>query len=259
MPPTENPAPHDELSSSEIEEAYQQALEAISAAEAEVGRALSEVSEPSDVDDAPPLSIGHGVFDGSDPTRVDGSQEPTVIESHDSGRRIQPKQIIEAALFVGGMSLTARRLATLLRGDFDTAFVERTIDDLNQEYEQQRRPCVIELREGGYQLHLKSEFTAVQQRVFNMGPREVRLSQDALELLALVAYNQPITRSDVEQTGRRNGMTVLRQLIRRQLVAVERNPDDPQDIRYRTSERFLQVFGLNDLSELPQAELLDLK
>jgi segregation and condensation protein B len=82
----------------------------------------------------------------------------------------------------------------------------------------------------------------------------VRLSQDVLEVLALVAYQQPISQADIEAHGKQNAGNLLRQLLRRDLVAFERGSGGRKDVRYHTTARFLSVFGLGSLDELPQAE-----
>jgi segregation and condensation protein B len=90
--------------------------------------------------------------------------------------------------------------------------------------------------------------------VYGLGPKDVKLSQDALEVLALVAYQQPVTRVDVEATGKPNAAALLRQLLRRELIRLERGDGSADDVRYFTTSRFLQLFGLASLDDLPRAE-----
>jgi len=150
--------------------------------------------------------------------------------------------------------LTAKKICALLRGSFDSAFVERSIDELNDAYAAQGRPYDIRLGDGGYRLELRAEYDRLRHRVFGSGPREVRLSQDVLEVLALVAYQQPISQADIESHGKQNAGNLLRQLLRRDLIAFERGTGGRKDVRYHTTARFLSVFGLGSLEELPQAE-----
>jgi segregation and condensation protein B len=173
--------------------------------------------------------------------------------------RVTPRQIIEAALFVGGAPLTAKRLGSILGGEFDHEFVDRTIEDLNQLYGRQARPYEVRLGEGGYRLQLRPEFDRIRHRVYGLGPKEVKLSQEALELLALVAYKQPISPEEIEECGRPNAGGVLRQLLRRELIAIHRAEDDPKAVKYATTPRFLQLFGLTEIDELPRADELSLK
>jgi segregation and condensation protein B len=175
-------------------------------------------------------------------------------ESPEQHLNVSPAQVIEAALFVGGGPLTARKIAGLLRGSQQAKDVEQTIDDLNDAYVAQARPYEIRLGDGGYRLELRPEYDRLRHRVYGSGPREVRLSQDVLEVLALVAYRQPITEKEIEGHGKQNAGNLLRQLLRRDLIAFERGPGGRKDLHYHTTARFLSVFGLGTLEELPQAE-----
>ena len=187
-----------------------------------------------------------------------GARRPKV-EAESEEARVSPAQVIEAVLFVGGPPLTARKLAGLLRGSNDVTAVERTIDELNQEYAAQDRPYEIRLGDGGYRIDLRPEFERLRLRVFGGGPREVRLSQELLEVLALVAYQQPISVAEIEELGRKNPESHLRQLLRRELIALRRSESNPKEVRYHTTSRFLSLFGLGSLDELPQPEDVELK
>src|SRR5690606_2973054 len=110
----------------------------------------------------------------------------------------------------------------------------------------------IRCEEGLYRLGLRSEFETLRRRVYGLGPKEVKLSQDALEVLSMIAYRQPIARTELETIRDGNAGGTLRQLVRRQLVAVGRGEGD--DVVYTTTPRFLEVFGIADLEELPRGD-----
>lgn len=167
--------------------------------------------------------------------------------------RVTERQVIEAALFVGGKPLTTKKLRQLLQADKALDVVNRSIDTLNQQYRSEERPYEIVLAEGGYRLVLRPEFESVRSRVFGLGPKDVKLSQEVLEILALVAYWQPISKQEIEEAGKANAAGIIRQLLRRELIAIERGEDGRNDIRYHTTDRFLSVFGLSTLDELPKA------
>jgi chromosome segregation and condensation protein ScpB len=171
-----------------------------------------------------------------------------------SAETITPAQVIEGALFVGGGPLSAGKLYALLRGTIALEDVPELIDDLNDLYASQNRPYEIRLGDGGYVLDLCPDYEKLRHRVFGQGPREVRLTQDQLEVLALVAYRQPISEAGIAALGRPEAGNVLRQLLRRELVSLERGEQGPKDVTYHTTERFLSVFGLASLAELPQPE-----
>lgn len=187
------------------------------------------------------------------------ASQPLEIPGLDDRQQISPTQVIEAALFVGGGPLTARRLCALLRGTFEPSFIDQTIDAMNQQYAAEARPYEIRLGDGGYRMELRPEHERIRNRVYGVGPREVRLSQEALEVLAFVAYKQPVTRPQLEAVGQSNAGTLLRQLLRRELIALERGENGRDDVSYVTTARFLSLFGLGSLNELPQPEDVDLK
>ena len=88
----------------------------------------------------------------------------------------------------------------------------------------------------------------------------MRLSQETLEILALVAYRQPISRQRTEEIAKRNAGSAPRQLVERGLLVPERSEGVPlEEVQYRTSPRFLQLFGMARLDDLPQIEDLDYK
>jgi len=103
-------------------------------------------------------------------------------------------------------------------------------------------------------MQLRAAFQRVSDRVHGYGPKEVKLSQDALEILALVAYRQPISKEQLDECGKSNWTGIVRQLLRRELIGLNR---ETEDVTYHTTSRFLQVFGLGSLNDLPHPEDLD--
>lgn len=269
----------DEWSGDDIEEAYQKALAAMDDVpwEAEAPEPAPGPGDAASADDATrPIETEMGAttvasdvpstpFPGAEAShrenskRADGPRLARGTERASNNElsehsQVTPAQVIEAALFVGGGALSAKKICGLLRGSFDPAFVTKTIEELNEQYRAEGRPYEVILGDGGYRLELCSEFEKVRQRVYGSGPREVKLSQDVLEVLALVAYRQPISQPEVESHGKQNAGNVLRQLLRRDLVSIQRGEGGRKDIRYLTTPRFLQVFGLGSLDELPQPD-----
>jgi segregation and condensation protein B len=176
-----------------------------------------------------------------------------------AGPNVTPQQVLEAALFVGGVDLTLKRLCSLLNEEFLPDAVERFIHELNERYEAEGRPYEIRFGTGGYRMHLRADFDAVRNRVFGLGPREVKLSQEALEVLSLIAYQQPIGGDRITELRGANAAAVVRQLLRRELIALERSEADSQDVRYCTTPRFLQAFGMHTLGDLPHVDDLEFK
>ena len=257
----------------DLERLYQQALDAMEAVDSGLNRASEALNDSEEAEAVESSDVGANrqittaEADGrpsssSEVVSLDQSERPHQAvgpQADEADSRVTPAQIIESALFVGGVPLTTKRLCGLLRGDFDPDFVDATIDDLNARYAGENRPYEIRFGEGGFRLELRQEFERVRNRVFGLGPKEIKLSQETLEVLALVAYKQPVSRQQIEQIGKHNAGGVLSQLLRRELIGILRPQDNPKEVNYHTTPRFLQVFGLRHLDELPLAEELNLK
>jgi len=244
----------------DIELAYREALKSIDEAEQQVGSAFKELVQedtPAYEDEAAFASIGDALADDL----AQESESTTLDETVQDGPvRVSPRAVIEAALFVGGdVALTARRLASLIGKDSDGRLAVKLIDELNADYATENRPYEIRLHEGGFRMELKEKFANVQMKVFGLGPREVRLSPEVLEVLAFIAYNQPVSKQDLATIRQRNALTHVRKLIRLQVVEVKRSGSRRHDIVYRTGQRFLDLFGLADLTDLPQADVFNFK
>jgi segregation and condensation protein B len=164
------------------------------------------------------------------------------------------ERIVEALLFIGGAPLTAARAGEAVRGLTAEQFVE-AVARLNRAYREQGRPYRILPREHGYELALRPAFRAVRDRLHG-GAREARLSQPALDTLALVAYRQPVTRHEVDSLRGADSLALLRQLVRLGLVSVQRGDPLQQEVCYGTTPRFLRLFGLRNLDDLPRLQEL---
>jgi len=162
-----------------------------------------------------------------------------------------PLQIIEAMLFVGGQPLSAARAVESIRGLEMEQFRE-AIDLLNRVYRLQNRPYTIASNEQGYTLVLRPRFRGLKERLYG-GPREARLTQAALDVLSLVAYRQPILKNELDSIRGNESGTILRQLIRLGLISVvQRAESSKREVSYGTTARFLELFNLKSLDDLPQ-------
>jgi segregation and condensation protein B len=162
------------------------------------------------------------------------------------------RRIVEAMLFLGGAPLTAARATEAVRGLTAEQFRD-ILDELNREYRQQGRPYRIQLRAQGCELVLQPRFRGVLDRLYG-STREARLSPAALDVLALVAYRQPITKQEVESLRGADSGATLRQLVRLGLVALQRGEADQHEVTYSTTSRFLTLFQLRSLDDLPRTQ-----
>ena len=259
------PFPEQDFAVEDIELAYRQALVALDAAERQVGSVMVDIVEPAasirgeDESVAEGFSIGAQLAEDLKSTAeaAEASGNAVLVEGL---RRVSPREVIEGAVFVGGdVALTARRLASLIGQDVDNRVAVSLVDSLNQSYQRENRPYEIRLHEGGYRLELREEFLDVSARSFGTGPRDVKLSPETLEVLAFVAWNQPVDKEQVEAIGRQNSMSVLRQLLRLQLVELQRNGTKRTDVLYVTTAKFLKLFGLKSIADLPTADIFSFK
>jgi segregation and condensation protein B len=162
---------------------------------------------------------------------------------------------LEAVLFLAREPLSLRKLAQL--ANLADATEARTLlGQLRERYDE--RGCAFQVTQvaGGYQLLSRREF-ASWLRPQAAQEREIRLSSPALETLAVVAYRQPVLRAEVEAIRGVACGEILRQLMDRELLRiVGRSEELGRPLRYGTTKRFLQVFGLCSLEELPWAHPL---
>ncbi len=174
-------------------------------------------------------------------------------EPHASGSEApDPYALIEACLFVGGPPLSAARIAQSLAGS-DHETVVRAVAQLNHAYHRQGRPYEIRRVGSGYQMTLRPQFARIARRVAGQS-RQVRLSQAAVEVLSLVAYNQPVTAHDVDAVRGTDSSAILRQLRRRNLIDTVGHAERGRAAQYGTTRRFLELFHLAGLDELPRVE-----
>lgn len=176
--------------------------------------------------------------------------------SHDPCE-ICPRSVVEAMLFVGrpdNHSLSARELAAAMRG-VSPSEIDAAVAELNAMYARDSAPYEIVDSGAGYRMVLRKEFGRMRDK-FHGRVREAKLSPAAVEVLSIVAYHQPITAEAVcELRGVPSG-AALATLVRRKLVRLDRPADSSAKPQYVTTERFLRLFGLENINALPRSEEL---
>jgi segregation and condensation protein B len=165
------------------------------------------------------------------------------------------KTIVEALLFAAEEPLSARRMAELV-DDGTPALVEDLVAELNADYLREDRAFRIQEVAGGWRLVTRPEFARWVRRMRETG-RPTRLSQAALETLAIVAYKQPVTRSELESIRGVSVDAVIQTLVDRALVTIVGRAEGlGRPLLYGTSDLFLEYFGLPGLDALPKPEEL---
>ena len=221
-----------EFSLNQLSEAYAEVIEAQTGVKHTVG-----VPNQSDAGER---ELGQAVVDDS----VDDN----------AGCPISPESIVESILFVGAprdVKLNSRKIAAALR-DVSPKEVTKIVSELNRRYEKDNAAYRIKVDGGVFEMVLDPKLNDFQQEFFGRN-REVRLSQAAIEVMAVVAYNQPITREQVEVLRAKPSGGVLKQLLKRQLLEETRDEKNPKITYYCTAERFLDLFELEELADLPQS------
>lgn len=163
--------------------------------------------------------------------------------------RSQQKQIVEALIVAAGEPVSAARLAEIVPG-LEASDVPGLVAELRGEYEAQGRALEIWEVAGGYQLRTHAS-VAPYLRLLHR-ERAVRLTRAALETLAVIAYRQPVTRAEVEHVRGVEAGPVLKSLVDRKLARIAGHREVPgRPLVYATTKRFLEVFGLPRLDDLP--------
>lgn len=160
------------------------------------------------------------------------------------------KTIIEGLLFASAEPLSLSRLQSVLDG-MERSTIKEAIEELRRDYEFSGRAFRLEEVGGGYQLRTIPELAPWIRRLSRH--TVPRLSNASLETLAVIAYRQPVTRAEVEHIRGVDCGAVIRGLLEKGLVKILGRKDVPgRPLLYGTSRKFLEVFGLKDLSSLPQ-------
>lgn len=159
---------------------------------------------------------------------------------------------IEALLFVSDEPVSATRIATVLEST--SARAEAALAQIAEEYASAERGFQLRQVAGGWRLYTHPAYhDQIEQYVLSWDTR--RLSQAALEALAVIAYHQPVTRAGVNAVRGVNSEAVISSLVEKALVReAGRDRDQGNAILYVTTRTFLEKFGLKNLTELPPLE-----
>jgi segregation and condensation protein B len=169
---------------------------------------------------------------------------------------VTPLSILEALLFVGrpdSGAIDADTVAGMMRG-VRSAEIEQLVAELNELYAADGHVMRIVASGEGYHMQLAEQYANVADRFYGR-VREIKLTQAAIDCLAIVAYRPGITREEIDlQRGQPCG-SIINQLVRRQLLEMKREGTKKSRVtRYYPTERMLKLAGMESLDELPLAE-----
>jgi segregation and condensation protein B len=159
------------------------------------------------------------------------------------------KSIVESLLFISDVPLTIDRLCAILE-EYEKGDVRSALDLLGEEYSREGRGICLAEVAGGYQLRSCPENADFIRRLVR--GKTYKFSRSALETLAMIAYRQPITRTEVEYLRGVDSGAVLKTLLEKKMVRILGKKDIPgKPLIYGTTREFLELFSLPDLASLP--------
>lgn len=160
------------------------------------------------------------------------------------------KMIIEALLYAAEKPLSAKEIRTVLP-DAKESDITGALEVLRYEYESLERSFALKEVANGYQFRSRSEYAPYIMKMLQKSPS--RLSKAAMETLAIIAYKQPILRHEIERFRGVDVGGILRTLLEKELIKIMGRKDLPgRPLIYGTSKRFLEVFDLKNISDLPR-------
>ena len=177
------------------------------------------------------------------------------VAKDDADHELTTEQVVEAILFAADTPLTPAKIVSIL-GVGSARDARKHIETLNKRYAEGRAAFRIENIAGGYQLLTLPAYNRWVRRL-KQSRQDSKLSQAAMETLSVVAYKQPVVRADIEAIRGVGAGEMLNRLRELGLIKiVGRAEDVGRPMLYGTTKRFLEVFGLSGLDDLPEVEEL---
>jgi segregation and condensation protein B len=181
-------------------------------------------------------------------------EEQTDLPQTSEDGELTMESVVEAVLFASDESLTAARLGDIVGTSVKQ--VRQHVQNLNDKYQANNNAFRVEQIAGGYQMLTLSDYNAWLKKLLR-ARSDSKLSPAALETLAIIAYKQPVIRADVEAIRGVQVGEVIRNLMYKGLVKIIGRAEVlGRPMLYGTTRKFLEVFGLNSLKDLPKIEEL---
>ena len=166
--------------------------------------------------------------------------------------REELKSIVENVLLAADQPINASELSKIFLDGTDKAELQSILDELKEEYSSHNLQ-VTEVADG-YQLCTRHEYNDYIRKFLKLD-RSTRLSQPSLDTLSIIAYKQPLTRQEVDEIRGVDSSGVIKTLLEKKVIGPAGRKKVPgRPIMYRTTQKFLEYFGLKDLSDLPTLE-----
>jgi len=166
--------------------------------------------------------------------------------------REELKSVVENVLLAADQPINASELSKIFIDGTDKDQLQSILDELKEEYNS-RNLQIMEVADG-YQLCTRHEFNDFIRKYLKLD-RSTRLSQPSLDTLSIIAYKQPLTRQEVDDIRGVDSSGVMKTLLEKKVIGPAGRKKVPgRPIMYRTTQKFLEYFGLKDLSDLPTLE-----
>ena len=166
------------------------------------------------------------------------------------------KQIIEVLIFASDEPLPVKQIRDFIE-DVAPKEIKQAVDQLNHDYKQTERTFQIIEVAGGYQMVSRPNYAPWVKKLFQ-GRSKNRLSQAALESLSVIAFRQPVSRTEIDAIRGVNSDGVVRTLLERKLVRITGRAEGPgRPLLYATTKEFLRYFGVNSVDDLPKPKEIE--
>jgi len=191
-----------------------------------------------------------GRLDGATDLKVVGED----ITEHTDLSETEIQLALEAVLFTVNEPISVSQLRRIFDQEVSGHTIRRQLTKLGEFYDEYRRSFQLTEIANGWQINTRAEYANHIEK-FHTRQVRVKLSSSALEALAIVAYKQPVTRTEIEEIRGVNSDSVLNSLIEKGLVRISgRKQEAGRALLFSTSNQFLEQFGLRNLDDLPSAE-----
>ncbi len=208
-----------------------------------------EAAEETETDAAENSSQEDGVNAGSE-NDVDDAADSDAENSQAATKPAHPEAALEAILFAYGNSVSSERLCEVLC--LTEEELEEAVSNLEKQYAEEGRGIIIVRLEDSFQLGTKAEY---YDRLVKLAkhPKRYSLTDSVIETLSIVAYKQPVTKSEIEKIRGVSADHAINRLVEYELIEEVGRLDAPgKPLLFGTTEQFLRAFGVSSLNELPE-------
>jgi len=165
---------------------------------------------------------------------------------------MKAKQIIEAILLAYENSISNNDIRKVVDENLDDNQIISIIDELNNEYQANHKGIYIDYINNGYQMRTHPEYHHYIESIQNKN-NEYKLTKPALEVLSIIAFKQPISKLDIESIRGVDSIGVMKTLLDKDLIMIKGKEDEiGRALIYGTTSLFLETFGLNNITDLPE-------